>query len=98
MKHGHEKPFDPHCLHCLVDYTVEAWASKNGRREDGGIRLDAAIVIRHLSAVIGELVYHARDAATRRQFERYAHSCLERAFHAESNGNVVVISFGKDAA
>jgi hypothetical protein len=97
-KHGHEKPFDPHCLHCLVNFTVEAWATRNGQRGDGKIRLDAALAIKNLAEVMGELVYHAHDDLTRRQFERFAHAEVERAFHAESIGNVIVVSFDRDAA
>jgi hypothetical protein len=99
MKHRHEKPFDPHCLHCLLSYTIEAWATKNAPRgADGKIRLDAARAIQDLAEVMGELVYHADDLATRQQFERFAHAAMERAFHAESVDNVIVVSFDRGAA
>jgi hypothetical protein len=99
MKHAHEKPFDPHCLHCLINFTIEAWAKKNGHREASGkIRLDAALAIKSLAEAMGELVYHADDAVTRRQFERFAHAAMERAFHAESVDNVIVVSFDRGAA
>ena len=99
MKHDHEKPFEAKCLHCLLDYTIEAWAKKNGRRDaEGRIRLDAVVAIKHLAQVMGELVYHASDAPTRHQFERFAHAAIERAFHAESVDNVIVVSFDREAA
>jgi hypothetical protein len=98
-KHRHEKPFDPQCLHCLVNFTIEAWAEKNAPRDAGGkIRLEAVVAIKNLAEVMGELVYHAHDDATRLQFERFAHAEVERAFHAESVSNVIVVSFDRDAA
>lgn len=99
MKHPHETPFDAACLHCLVNFTVEAWAQKNAPRSaDGEIKLDAAAALRTLAKVMGELVYHSRDGAVRHQFERFAHAEIERAFHAESVSNVIVVSFDRDAA
>lgn len=100
MKHSHDKPFDPRCLHCLVGFTIEEWAKKNAPRDTNGrIYLDAELAITALAKVMGEIVYRAGDEATRQEFERFAHAALERAFQAESTGDVIVISFDrKDAA
>jgi hypothetical protein len=98
-RHAHAKPFDPQCLHCLVNFTIEAWAMKNGPRgDDGAVRLDVAYAVSKLAQVMGEMVYHAGDDVTRRHFERFAHAALERAFHAESIGRHVVLSFSLEAA
>lgn len=99
MTHDHAKPFDSTCLHCLLDFTIQAWAERHApRRADGSICLNASGVIENLAAVMGELVYHTRDELTRRQFERFAHAAVERAFHAESVGNVIVVSFDRGCA
>jgi hypothetical protein len=95
---SHEKPFDPHCLHCLVNFTIQAWAAKHGRRADGTIEIDAALAIEKLGDVVGELVYHSHDVATRKRFERFAHKSLERAFQCESTANIVISFDSKRAA
>ena len=97
--HAHEKPFDPACLHCLLDFTIESWAKKHGTRIDPRrIRLDASVAISKLARATAELVYHAEDEATRHEFERFAHAELERAFHAESVSDLIVVAFDRSAA